>query len=544
MTYANTTRPADPVQDLPKTLREAAVAHREGRVDDAWPRYRRFLARNPEHPVALELCGLLFSRFDGAESAFRRQVESGRNPATGWFSLGNVHQRSGEHDVAISCYQRALTVRPRLARARHRLGQCLRMSRRPQAALREYRRASSRGVDHAQLHHDVGLALVDVREIDAAIAAFRAALRRDARHVPSHRALNSLLWQQDRVDEYLASYGRALRRHPREQGLRCAYATGLLHAGRGVCAEGILRDGLAGAPDSAALNNALAAALEAQGRWREALEYHARAVAAGAAGPAHHVDYARALLARGRPREALGHARLGAERMPFDQRALAYLGLCWRLLGDDRDARLNDYDNLVVTRDLPLPPGYADIASFNAPLTDALDRLHTGKRHPAEQSPRVGIQTTGDLLGCREPEIEALLPSLRRCVADYVAELPDDPEHPLFARRSAAFEFSASWSVKLEPRGYHEMHVHPRGWLSAVYYVQVPDAVARRDDVGGALQFGVPDIDVGEQGEARRSIRPAAGRLVVFPSYLWHGTVPYEAEGHRTTIAFDVVPHA
>lgn len=31
-------------------------------------------------------------------------------------------------------------------------------------------------------------------------------------------------------------------------------------------------------------------------------------------------------------------------------------------------------------------------------------------------------------------------------------------------------------------------------------------------------------------------------RLVLFPSYLWHGTKPFAGEQHRTTIASDVVP--
>ncbi len=30
--------------------------------------------------------------------------------------------------------------------------------------------------------------------------------------------------------------------------------------------------------------------------------------------------------------------------------------------------------------------------------------------------------------------------------------------------------------------------------------------------------------------------------LVLFPSYLWHGTVPFDAGGRRLTAAFDVVP--
>jgi len=30
--------------------------------------------------------------------------------------------------------------------------------------------------------------------------------------------------------------------------------------------------------------------------------------------------------------------------------------------------------------------------------------------------------------------------------------------------------------------------------------------------------------------------------LVLFPSYTWHGTVPFHDKAARTTIAFDVVP--
>ena len=32
------------------------------------------------------------------------------------------------------------------------------------------------------------------------------------------------------------------------------------------------------------------------------------------------------------------------------------------------------------------------------------------------------------------------------------------------------------------------------------------------------------------------------GKLVLFPSYFWHGTVPFTSENTRLTIAFDVVP--
>jgi hypothetical protein len=59
-------------------------------------------------------------------------------------------------------------------------------------------------------------------------------------------------------------------------------------------------------------------------------------------------------------------------------------------------------------------------------------------------------------------------------------------------------------------------------------------------DNSGALQFGEPNFDMGLN--PRHSVQPKAGTLVLFPSYMWHGTVPFHSEEARTTIAFDVVP--
>jgi uncharacterized protein (TIGR02466 family) len=131
---------------------------------------------------------------------------------------------------------------------------------------------------------------------------------------------------------------------------------------------------------------------------------------------------------------------------------------------------------------------------------------------------------------------------LKECVREYVDRLPQQGEHPMFSRKTGDFDFAASWSVRLHRYGYHTMHIHPLGWISSAYYVQVPAEVAGSDQAGGGLKFGEPDIDLGEAGTARRRIQPAVGRLVLFPSYMWHGTVPFESDGPRTTVAFDVVP--
>jgi hypothetical protein len=42
--------------------------------------------------------------------------------------------------------------------------------------------------------------------------------------------------------------------------------------------------------------------------------------------------------------------------------------------------------------------------------------------------------------------------------------------------------------------------------------------------------------------DVARYVQPHPGRLVLFPSYFWHGTVPIQGPDARLTIAFDAVP--
>jgi hypothetical protein len=89
--------------------------------------------------------------------------------------------------------------------------------------------------------------------------------------------------------------------------------------------------------------------------------------------------------------------------------------------------------------------------------------------------------------------------------------------------------------------------VHPHGWLSSVYYIALPPSVAGSEQSPahrpGWLEFGQPDFQVGGQDlPALAAVQPRVGRLVLFPSYLWHGTRPFHDEATRLTVAFDVVP--
>jgi hypothetical protein len=67
--------------------------------------------------------------------------------------------------------------------------------------------------------------------------------------------------------------------------------------------------------------------------------------------------------------------------------------------------------------------------------------------------------------------------------------------------------------------------------------------VAKGTDEAGFIQFGAPEEKLGLNLAPVRTIRPVVGSLVLFPSYLWHGTIPFTSDQSRISVAFDIIPH-
>jgi len=117
-----------------------------------------------------------------------------------------------------------------------------------------------------------------------------------------------------------------------------------------------------------------------------------------------------------------------------------------------------------------------------------------------------------------------------------------DPAHPFLSQpRDRPIRFAGSWSVRLRSNGRHTNHVHPQGWISSAFYVSLPQRAQGEPEDAGWFTLGSPDDRLGLELEPWRKIQPREGQLVLFPSWMWHGTVPFR-DGERLTVAFDVAP--
>ena len=448
-----------------------------------------------------------------------------------------LEEESGALPAALATLDQALAVAPERATLHHNRAVVLHRQQRHAEALTAHERARALGLDVADAHYNHGNTLQSLGRTADAVAAYRQALARAPQHGLALYDLARLRWALGEGD-FTAELDAAESQSPAASGIKARL---LLKAERPAAAAAAFHRALAGLPNASGYHDGLGLALSALGDHAGALAAHERAVALAPVDAVARANHARSLLAAGQPAAAAVQAEAARALAPDDQHALALLGLAWRLLDDPREVGLNDEARFVRVFDLPAPQGFADRAAFNTALATELAALHTDQRAPVDQTLRHGTQTRGNLLDQDRPLIAALKIRLSDAISRYIAELPDDADHPFLKRRCGAWHFTDSWSSRLASGGFHTNHVHTHGWISASYYVALPSAIQSDGDAGW-IKFGEPDLPLGLA--ARRHEQPRVGRLVLFPSYFWHGTVPFDDTARRLTIAFDVKPGA
>jgi tetratricopeptide (TPR) repeat protein len=378
--------------------------------------------------------------------------------------------------------------------------------------------------------------LEDLQHFDEAVALLEKTLAREPGNAAAHAAYNGLLHRLGRDEEFLASYGRA----PKTSTLLADKANLLLKKKRPAEAHVLYAQILTSEPHNVNAIVGAATALNDLNRSAQAAGLLENALKSNPQNAALSQNLACALLQMNDPQKAAAIAEQALRVAPLDQATLAALGTAWRMMGDPRDEMLNGYDELIQVFDLEPPEGFSSMEDFNFELNAWLSGLHSHVRAPLEQSLRGGSQTRGPLFGQGNPLAHKLKARIAQTLARYLAAMKPDPRHPFRGRHRSGFRFQGSWSSRLRDCGFHANHIHPGVWISSCYYVALPQAVQDESEKQGWIKFGQPNFEVGLS--MRRAIQPKPGRLVLFPSYMWHGTIPFHENALRTTIAFDAIP--
>jgi tetratricopeptide (TPR) repeat protein len=459
-----------------------------------------------------------------------------------WSMLGMARLRTGNHSAAADSFVRAASLDAEGGRAWLNAASVLSQVGRMADAAEAAQRAISFGFAPPEAHLLLGRALQRSGDLDGAEAAFEAAIASRRAFAAAHRELAQLLWMRsgdlERATERL---NVAIAAHPADTELRDVLMRLLKAAGDESGAQSAAAGLLETMPPGAGRRLFEAQEADLRGDYAAAAEAARDAARMGA-------DFSQSLEALASAQLAMGDAVgllatadewLGHEE--FNQLAIGYRASALRMLGDPRGDAFRDYERLVRPFDVDVPAQWAGMDAFLTDLAAALSRLHPFEAPPLGQSIRGGSQTMEPLFQSTDPAIRGFFQAIDGPIRRYMAELGTGSD-PLRVRNRGAYAIKGSWSVWLGPGGFHVDHVHPQGWISSACYIQTPKASEDSERREGWIRFGQPPVQPPGGLSAEYFVEPRPGRLVLFPAWMWHGTVPFTSDERRLTVAFDALP--
>ncbi len=456
-----------------------------GDLEGAEARYREAADARPGYldaeynlGIALEVQG----RFAEAEASYRRclgfEPKSQSQAGAVNFNLGNVLKALSRLEEARGAYKRSLDIHPGQAEALNNLGAVEMELGRLADAIHCFRDAIGENPGFADAHYNLGIALQDTDELEEAVKSYRKALDCDPGHAGAQINIGYALNEMGRLDDAVKAYKRAIDMAPDYDKVRANLGDVYLKQGKAEAALDLCDDYLKAHPGNISM--------------------------------------------------------------------LAFKAIVLEELGRRHDVReLYDFDRLLRPVRHSAPEGFADMEAFNKAVSDHILDHPSLMNAPKSHATRFGRHSGELLAGPKGPPntpMEAFEGLVMQAVEDYRRAVPPDPDHPYLARRPERLGLSV-WGVAMDSQGHQLAHIHPSAWLSGVYYARIP-AVIGTDDPGhaGWIEFGRAPDDFHATVEPEvRLIMPEEGLMVLFPSYFYHRTVPFESEDVRISIAFDVL---
>jgi uncharacterized protein (TIGR02466 family) len=280
------------------------------------------------------------------------------------------------------------------------------------------------------------------------------------------------------------------------------------------------------------------------GRNAEAVELYAAARRAGAGSSGITRQHGIALLRHG---QADASRQVLAESVaidPDDQRAIAHLGVALAEAGSlDAAIELIGLHRHVHAVVLAPPEGF-NANRFHEALADDI-RKHSQQRWEPAGLAAKNAYLSGDLLADRTAAIVGFEQRLREAIDAFLVACRQRRQagaSDVFLDNIPGDYRLHVWATLAAQSGYIDTHIHEDSWLSGAYYVELPEAIDANDPTGaGWIEFGQPWAGLPQWPEhALRRVFPQVGTLLLFPSYLFHRTLPYTGPGERISISFDL----
>lgn len=176
---------------------------------------------------------------------------------------------------------------------------------------------------------------------------------------------------------------------------------------------------------------------------------------------------------------------------------------------------------------------------FNSSLVSNLLRLKSDLDTVSQSLLHNGEQSAGNFLLSNDPNIVLVRDIILGRINHYRSR---------FAGRTDAFISNwpqnyqlHGWIVDIKKGGSLGGHMHKLGWLSGSLYLKIPNTLSSSE---GNIVFSLNgnNYPTGSKIFPEKELDIETGDIVLFPSSVFHRTLPFDSQENRVTLAFDVKP--
>ena len=437
-------------------------------------------------------------RLSQAETAYQRILESDPNQPIALHLLGVVAHQTGKNDVAVDLITRAIAIDPDLAEAHSNLGTALRDLGKLEEAVTSYHKALALKPDYADAHNNLGNALKDLGKPEEAVASYHKALNLKPDLAEAHNNLGNALRDLGKPEEAISSYQKALNLKP-------DYVNAHNNLGLALRELGRLEDALQ-IFESIDTPECYAHVLECLFALGEYDKFYEKQTASARNNEINTRVAAINAFA--------SHQLNRSDPHPFCPTPLKFVRVCEPLDGvDDADGFLRDLmDDLQSREAIWEPPG---------------------------KTTRHGFQTMSNLFKKPYGRLVELDRIIKDTIENYRFEFSS--ENCDFIRLFPKTLTLSGWFIRLIKGGHQTEHIHSGAWLSGIFYLQMPKCT---DQEEGSIELGLwgYDYPILNKSYPKNRFYPKNGGIILFPSSLFHRTIPFHSDEERMSIAFDLRP--
>lgn len=508
-----------------------------GRLAETETLARRLLVSYPDTFIIHNVLGVALEgqrNYEAAATAYRDALKLDPSVAEIHFNLGVVLGRLGQSDASIACYRASIARKPDLTVA----------------------------------HYNLGIALQESGQLDQAVGCLRTAIAQQPGFFEAYGNLGTILKKQGRLAEAIELFRKALAIQPHPLG-HFNLGAALRDEGKHDEAGKEYLKALAMDPDYADAHNNLGEIFRDQGRMDDAIKCYETALALNPDHPNANYNMAEFHTLSKRFGEAIPFF----ERSKFEDYRERTLECLYRTgqLDSFRDKmreliRSGKKSIMLATLSTHHAINYGLEQEYNFckdPMRfawhsriDALaepgsqllqdllrDITHTEIAERKQGRLYYGIQSAGNLLKRPEPSFQKLAALVKQKIIEYKQRYAEE-DCELIRSFPDEIEFSSSWYLKMNKGGHLTSHIHEEGWISGCVYLVLPRQKA--DITEGGFEYGTDGDDYPRQHDHFPShiVVQEVGDIVLFPSSLFHRTIPFNSDEERVCVAFDLKPAA